>query len=79
MSTHVKKWGNSLAIRIPQQLAKELHIDSGTEVDMELADNELVIKVKKETETLEDLISKITPENQHDPINFGKPVGKELI
>lgn len=51
MDTQVKKWGNSLAIRISQPLAKELHSHSGTEVDMELSYSELIIKVKKDTVT----------------------------
>jgi len=29
--------------------------------------------------TLDDLLEKITPENQHNEIDFGQPLGKELI
>ncbi|SDC60294.1 antitoxin MazE [Pelagirhabdus alkalitolerans] len=79
MNTEVKKWGNSLAIRIPQQIAKELNIDIGTEIDMTLHDDELTIKVKQQDETLEDLIAQITTENQHDPVDFGQPSGRETI
>lgn len=80
MNTQVKKWGSNLAIIIPPQFANELNIDSGTEVDIEILDSELVIKVKKkDADTLENLIAKVTPENQHDPIRLDKPAGKELI
>ena len=29
--------------------------------------------------TLEELLAKITPENRHEEIDFGGPVGKELL
>ena len=35
-------------------------------------------EVKNKKETLEDLLSKITPENIHPEIDWGKPVGKEI-
>jgi antitoxin component of MazEF toxin-antitoxin module len=34
---------------------------------------------KLKNEDLESILSKITPENQHDTINFGKPKGEEII
>ena len=44
MSTIVKKWGNSLGVRIPKQIADALHISSGTEVDIEVRKQEIIIK-----------------------------------
>jgi antitoxin component of MazEF toxin-antitoxin module len=34
---------------------------------------------KKKKPSLEELMDKITPENQHDEVDWGKPEGDELI
>jgi len=39
-----EKWGNSLAVRIPQNLAKEINVASGAEIDLGVVDETLVIK-----------------------------------
>ncbi len=36
-------------------------------------------KPQQKRAKLSDLLVKMTPENQHDPIDFGPPVGKEII
>ena len=47
MVTNVAKWGNSLAVRIPQSLAQEMQLVAGTEIDMVIVDGNLVIKPRK--------------------------------
>ena len=34
MKTTVRKWGNSLAVRIPKAISEELSIDEKTEMEM---------------------------------------------
>ena len=40
----VAKWGNSLAVRIPQHLAKEINLTEGAEIEFVLSNGMLVIK-----------------------------------
>jgi len=40
--------------------------------------NSFQITPKKRKSTLEELMAKITPENQHDEIDWGSPQGKEI-
>lgn len=40
----VQKWGNSLAIRIPQSLAGQLEVSDGTPVVLRVRDGELVVR-----------------------------------
>lgn len=62
----IAKWGNSLAVRIPQNLAKEINLTEGSEVDFSIVDGSLVIKPKKRKRySLEELVNGITPENRH--------------
>lgn len=78
MTAFVKKWGNSLAIRIPNSIAERFSIEQGTELEMRVEDNEIKLVPKKKKPTLEELLSKVTPENRHDEIDF-RVEGNERI
>lgn len=76
--TKVQKWGNSLAVRIPRSFADEVGLSDGTAVEMRLSESGLSIEpVPVPQATLEALLEGITPENLHDEIDVGAPVGKE--
>lgn len=78
MVAMIAKWGNSLAVRIPQDLAKEMNLTEGSEVELVLVDGNLVIKPKTRRQySLEELIQAITPENLHGEIDSGTAMGNE--
>ena len=74
----IMRWGNSLAIRIPAALAKRAKLDVGTCVEL-LATAE-GFKVQKQPcqPTLEELLSRVTDENRHEAVDWGRPVGNEV-
>lgn len=49
MAATIAKWGNSLAIRIPHNLAKKIQIAEGSEVELAVVDGSLVIKPRKQS------------------------------
>jgi antitoxin MazE len=78
MVAMIAKWGNSLAVRIPQNLAKEIDLSEGSEVELVLVDGNLLIKPKlRRRYSLDELIEGITPENLHHEIETGTAVGNE--
>ena len=78
MKLKVRKWGNSLALRIPKALAIKANVASGSTVEMSLSNGELKIKpVENQEYTLDELLSGITAENIHDEVSTGFPQGKE--
>jgi len=78
MVATVARWGNSLAIRLPQHLVKEINLTEGVEVDLVVIEGNLVIKPRiRKRYSLEELISAITPENIHSEIESGISVGNE--
>ena len=78
MRVRVQKWGNSLALRIPQSFARETALDSGAEVDLTLEDGRLIVTPLPEPRyTLDDLLAGITPENLHSETQTGPAVGDE--
>lgn len=79
MTTKVQKWGNSLAVRLPKHIARALSFKAGTAVSIKQERRRIVIVPKNEHEpTLEELVAQITPENRHEEIDWGPPVGKEV-
>lgn len=80
MQTIIQKWGNSLAIRIPKSFASQTKINKGTKVDLLIKNNQLVISpIIKDKYSLDAFLSEITESNIHDEVDFGEPIGKELI
>ena len=75
----VCKWGNSLALRIPVAFAETVGICEGTEVDLEIKAGRLVVgPVREPKYDLQQLLQQITPDNRHELVEWGKPVGKEI-
>jgi antitoxin MazE len=79
MKAAVKKWGNSAAIRIPAAVLRATHLDLDDPVDIREEEGCIVIQpVHSKAYELRDLLKDITPKNQHQSIDFGSPVGKEV-
>ncbi|MBM2814559.1 MAG: multidrug transporter MatE [Ignavibacteria bacterium] len=77
MQTVIRKWGNSLGVRIPKVFSEKISIRDGSTVDIEIKNHTLVIKPKDKIE-LKDLLLKVTEENIHKEISYGKPEGNEV-
>lgn len=73
--TTIKEWGNSLAIRIPKSILKKANIHQGDQVSLKFLDGNIVI-IPDKKQTLESLLSKVTDENKHHEVHWGK-VGAE--
>ena len=76
MQAQIKKWGNSLGIRVPRKLASKLNLKDGSNVNVKVTDNQLVIS--SDISELDMLVDKITKQNCHPEIFGGTPVGKEI-
>jgi antitoxin MazE len=77
--TTIQKWGNSLAVRIPTHYAKDIGVQNGSEVELELINGGLVLKPVKTKLTLSDLLSQVKGPNPHLDYDLGGPEGKELL
>ncbi|MFT8316724.1 MAG: AbrB/MazE/SpoVT family DNA-binding domain-containing protein [Sporolactobacillus sp.] len=78
MTTTLQKWGNSLAVRLPKDVIEQAGIDQGTELVINVEQGRIQLIPKREEPTLEELLNRITPENRHEWINFGRE-GNELL
>lgn len=73
----VQKWGNSLAIRIPSAFAEQLMLKQGSEVDLSLDGDLLIIKPRRSRPSLSALLAQVTDENIHSEVATGEPTGRE--
>ncbi len=79
MQSKVQLWGNSLALRIPKYIANQIKIRNGSNVDVSLNEDKIIIKpIKDNQESLDSLLSKIKNDNIHKEKDFGEPVGSEI-
>ena len=78
MEAVVKKWGNSLGIRIPNLIARELSLEDGSFVDINDRGKEIVIKPINKKNKLSEMVSKINEQNLHAEVETTGPVGKEI-
>ena len=80
MQGQIGKWGNSLALRIPSAVAREVPVDEGKAVDITVERGRIVITPIDEVPrySLDDLVAGITEENRHAEIDPGPAVGQEF-
>jgi len=80
MDTKIAQWGNSLGLRIPKALAEQAGLAAGDAVEIDATPEGLTLRKRKPDSRycLKELVSGITPENRHDEIDWGPPVGREI-
>ena len=78
MRAVVKKWGNSASVRIPAAImqAAQLHLEEPVDVREE-AGRVVIEPARRREYNLGELLKRITRENLHGEVDFGRPVGKE--
>jgi antitoxin MazE len=76
--TTLSKWGNSLAVRIPQAVAAQAGLAEGDSVALAVdATHGIVVRSARRKYELSELVSKITPKNRHRETDWGQPQGRE--
>ena len=78
MVIHIRKWGNSAAVRLPSSVltAADLKLDQAVDVRQE-GDRIIISPIKAPVYDLDAMIDEMKPSTFHEDADFGKPVGKE--
>ena len=78
-TTKIKKWGNSLAVRIPQAVAADLGLSTDSSVLITSDDKMMTLKPESSPKiSLSALLTQITPDNLHDETDWGTLAGREV-
>lgn len=72
------KTGNSQAVRIPKSVLERARLLEGDELEIRVGEGCITIQPLTPKLTLESLVAGITPENRHQELDWGPPVGKEV-
>jgi len=78
MQTTLNKWGNSLAVRIPKNLADELNLHEGSSLDLHAENDRIIIEKCENKQKLLAMLAKVTKDNIHEETQTGGPVGNEF-
>ncbi|MGC8493029.1 MAG: AbrB/MazE/SpoVT family DNA-binding domain-containing protein [Syntrophobacteraceae bacterium] len=79
MQVLLKRWGNSLGFRIPKGIVESAGLKPDDAVDIDASPDGFTVKKARRRYVLKDLLSRVTPENRHDSIDWSGPKGKELL
>ena len=83
MDIQLKKWGNSLGLRIPHQLTKNFGWDENSTLEIEEMQDALIIRKKTNSLTLEQLLASIPADFTYpdDVQNFthSAAIGQEIL
>jgi antitoxin MazE len=78
MRSQIRKWGNSLAVRIPRSVAADLGVVQDSSVELSVEDGCLLVRPSTASPyALETLLAAVTAENLHAEVDLGTAIGKE--
>ena len=77
MRAKIVKWGNSLALRLPKNIAADPRLYEGAAVDLRVEGDALVITPSRPKIELSDLLSQLKPEHRHEEVDWNAPKGEE--
>ena len=79
MSTTIQKWGNSLGVRLPLELAYRYGLRQGSPVSLVAApDTTMLEPLSAPHLNLTAMIGKISKRNLHKEFGWGNKLGKEV-
>lgn len=80
MQAQLAKWGNSLGVRIPKDIARKAGLTPGLAVEIEAEGRRIVITPNpKQIFALSDLLVGMTPEAMHEAFDWGPDRGRERV
>lgn len=83
LTLQLKKWGNSIGLRIPAQILDSLEMSENVEVTLEIEGDRLIVKKNNALPSLDEILDSIpedfTYPNDINEFVDSKPIGEELI
>ncbi len=75
-TSHVSKWGSSLAVRIPKPIAEQWGVHEGSAIEIVPRGDEVVLR--RSRYNLEELVAQMNPDDLHPEQDWGAPQGEEV-
>ncbi len=75
----VRKWGNSLGIRLPQTVLKKLDIQLSDELTIEVESGALVLRKRFKHKSFEERVAEYDGKIDIVDYDWGEPEGREML
>ncbi len=79
MQVQVARWGNSLGLRIPKDVAQQAGLREGARVDVVAEGDRIIISRAHPRYVLADLLEGMTPEAMRQAFDWGPDRGCEIV
>jgi antitoxin MazE len=85
MPSTVRKWGNSLAIRVPKAVAEQYHLQTGSKIEFDTSKSDLTIRPvtprrrRRSKYTFKGLWGNYKGPSPYRYLDSDPPVGKERL
>jgi antitoxin MazE len=77
MTVRVQRWGNSLGVRVPKEIARRAAIQEGSELEVSFNQGRVIFQSEK-VPSLKQLLAQIRPGNRPELAEWGQSVGREV-
>lgn len=79
MQVQLARWGNSLGLRIPKDIAARFGLMEGGRVEIEVDGDRIVIRTDRVRYQIEEILAGMTPEAMREAFDWGPDVGREDV
>lgn len=79
MQVQIARWGNSLGVRIPKDIAGKVGLAEGARVEIVAEDERIVISVARPRYRLEELLRGMSPGEMAGVFDWGPDQGRESV
>ena len=75
----LKSWGNSIGIRIPAEVLKEIHAQKEDLFEIDVENDAIVLRKKFKHRSFEERLAEYNGEIHVTDFDWGDPIGKEIL
>jgi antitoxin MazE len=79
MQVKITRWGNSLGVRIPRDVAGRIGLSEGASLEIEAKNDRIVLSRARPRYRLEELLVGITPRAMRAAFDWGDDRGREAV
>jgi antitoxin MazE len=79
MKARIARWGNSLGVRIPSDIAGRVGLTDGDTVEIEAKGDRVVISPTRPRYKFEELLDGMTPKEVRKAFDWGPERGREIV
>jgi antitoxin MazE len=79
MQVQIMRWGDSLGLRVPRDVAARLGLKAGARVDIAAEDGRIVISLERPIYGLDELLVGMTPATMREAFDWGPDLGREAV